>query len=118
MFDVNIIVFCANAAGNSIGENTPINDVCEQSLNLDLIMQYHFVGLDSIVANETTRALPVQGVCNDEECDEIDDETIVAGDQHRLEVTGGTHACMKSPSKNGHFEYFPFFTGDITTTVP
>ena len=60
-------------------------------------MQYHFVGLDSIVANETSSALPVQGVSNDEECDdELDDDTIAAGDQHRLEITGGTHASMMS----------------------
>ena len=95
MFDVNIVVFCANMDGTSIAVNTPIgDDMCEQSLGLGLIMQYHFVGLDDIldntVANDT---LPVS---NDNECDEIDDETIAAGDQHRLEITGGTHASMMS----------------------
>ena len=43
------------------------------------------------VANETTSALPVQGqsVCNDECSDkELDDDTIAAGDQHRLEIKG------------------------------
>jgi len=31
-------------------------------------------------------------------CDsgELDDETIAAGDQHRLEISGGTHASMMS----------------------
>ena len=94
MFDVNIVVFCANEDGTNIAVNTPIGDVCEQSLRLGLIMQYHFVGLDGIldntVANDT---LPVS---NDNECDEIDDETIAAGDQHRLEITGSTHASMMS----------------------
>ena len=97
MFDVNIVVYCANNDGTSIAVNTPIDDVCEQSLNLGLIMQYHFVGLDGIldntVANDTTSSLPVS---NDNECDEIDDETIAAGDQYRLEITGGTHASMMS----------------------
>ena len=99
MFDVNIIVFCADTAGTSIAVNTPIgDDMCEQSLSLSLIMQYHFVGLDDIsVANETTSALPVQSVSNDEERDdELDDDTIAAGDQHRLEITGGTHVSMMS----------------------
>ena len=62
-------------------------------------MQYHFVGLDVVkttVATETTSALPVQGVSIDKECDGIDDETIAAGDQHRIEITGGTHASMMS----------------------
>ena len=93
MFNVNIVVYCANNDGTSIAVNTPIGDVCEQSLSLGLIMQYHFVGLDILdntVANDT---LPVS---NDNECDEIDDETIAAGDQHRLEITGGTHASMMS----------------------
>ena len=94
MFDVNIIVFCANEDGTSIAVNNPINDVCEQSLSLGLIMQYHFVGLDDILDNTVTSdTLPVS---NDNECDEIDDETIAAGDQHRLEITGGTHASMMS----------------------
>ena len=73
--------------------NTPINDVCKQSLSLGLIMQYHFVGLDDM---DNIAAASAQRVCIDEECDEIDDETIVAGDQHRLEITGGTHASMMS----------------------
>ena len=30
MFDVNIIVFCANEAGTSIAVTTPRNDVCER----------------------------------------------------------------------------------------
>ena len=90
MFDVNIRVFCANAAGTSIAVNTPINDVCKQSLSLGLIMQYHFVGLDNM---DNIAATSAQRVCIDEECD---DETISAGDQHRLEITGGTHASMMS----------------------
>ena len=45
-----------------------------------------------VVANKMT---PVQGACNTE-CNEIDDEIIAAGDQHRLETTGGTHASMMS----------------------
>ena len=94
MFDVNIVVYCANEDGTSIAVNTPINDVCEQSLSLGLIMQCHFVGLDGIVDNTVTNnTLPVS---NDNECDEIDDETIAAGDQHRLKITGGTHASMMS----------------------
>ena len=52
IFNVNIVVLCANAAGTSIAVNTPINDDrCKDELILGLIMQYHFVGLDSIVAN-------------------------------------------------------------------
>ena len=96
MFNVNIVVLCANAAGTSIAVNTPINDdMCKDELILGLIMQYHFVGLDSIVANETSSALPVQGVSNDEECvDELNDDTIAAGDQHRLEITGGTQGSL------------------------
>ena len=55
------------------------------------------LGQCSLSANETSSALPVQGVSNDEECvDELDDDTIAAGDQHRLEITGGTHASMMS----------------------
>ena len=95
MFDVNIVVFCANIDGTSIAVNTPINDVWEQSMSLGLIMQYHFVGLDDFtVANDINSSMSAS--TNDNECDEIDDETIAAGDQHRLEITGGTHASMMS----------------------
>ena len=93
MFDVNIKVLCAKAAGTSVAVTTPVcDDTCQQSLCLGLIMQCHYVGLDEI----NVTPVPVQGVSNGEECDEIDDETIAAGDQHRLEITGGTHASMMS----------------------
>ena len=34
--------------------------------------------------------------CDNDELDELDDETIAEGDQHRLEIAGCTHASMMS----------------------
>ena len=34
--------------------------------------------------------------CDNDENGELNDETIAAGDQHRVEIAGGTHASMMS----------------------
>ena len=83
IFGVTIKVFCANAAGTSIAVNTPIDDVGKHELCIGLVLLHHFVGLDYI-NDESQSALP--GQCGDSE---LDDETIAAGDQLRLEITGG-----------------------------
>ena len=87
LFDVSIKVLCANTAGTSIANNDPISGVSRHVLSIGLIMQYHFVALDK---------LRVHGEqCGSEsDNDKLDDETIATGDQHRVEITGGTHASM------------------------
>ena len=76
LFDVSIKVLCASTTGTSIANNDPISGVSRHVLSIGLIMQYHFVALDK---------LHVHGEqCGSEsDNDELDDETIAAGDQHK-----------------------------------
>ena len=100
LLGMSIKVFCANTAGTSIAVNTPLCDTGKHVLSIGLIMQYHFVALDKLqdggnagVAKECTGVESAKSADDD---DELDDETIAAGDKHRLEITGGTHANMLS----------------------
>ena len=109
LFNVSISVLCANVAGTNIATNTPMSGCSTHELSIGLIMRFHFVGLDkvgvavdddgtSVVSSSTTNA-PLADQSSNVQCDvgevkELDDETIAAGDQHRLEITGGTHASM------------------------
>ena len=86
MFDVCINVYWARQAGTSIVKNTPSVSDGKHELNIGLILQLHFVGLDKL-SNETETS---KGDV------ELDDETVAEGDKARLEITGGTHASMLS----------------------
>ena len=59
-------------------------------------MQYHFVGLDKLenAPLETTPSANEPNNATDCVNDYLDDETIAAGDDHRWEIAGGTHASM------------------------
>ena len=52
-------------------------------------MQYHFVALDKLHVHDDKCGSEIDN-------NEVDDETIAAGAQHRIEFTGGTHASMMS----------------------
>ena len=56
MFDVSINVLCDSEAGTSAHEMTPIDGCGKHTLNVGLIMHFHFVGLDNLLENETTHA--------------------------------------------------------------
>ena len=86
MFDVCINVYWARQAGTSIVKNAPSVSNGRHELNIGLILQLHFVGLDKLSSETETSKGDV----------ELDDETVAEGDEARLEITGGTHASMLS----------------------
>ncbi len=64
-------------------------------------MQFHFVGLDKLTMTEvptpSVQSESSSQSVNDNTVDcneELDDATIAQCDDHRLEITGGTHASM------------------------
>ena len=87
LFDVCINVFWARQAGTSIVKNTPSLTDGKRVLNIGLILQFHFVGLDKLDSADKTKS-------SDDATVELDDETIAQDDKARLEITGGTHASM------------------------
>ena len=114
-------MLCANAVGTSIARNIPNSGYGTHELRIGLIMQFHFVGLDKLpvdhvdggnpsvhssAATEPTdapsvdKANSIERRTSDRQCKANKvakhDKTIAAGDQHRLEISGGTHASMMS----------------------
>lgn len=76
---------------------TPQTDCSTDELFVDLIMQYHYVGLDKI----PEPALPIadkQVLCDKPEQpdsdNELDDATVAEGDEHRIQISGAPQASM------------------------
>ena len=84
LFDVIINVFWARQAGTSIVTLTDGKHV----LNIGLILQVHFVGLDKLNSADKVKT----SESSDDATVELDDETIAQGDEARLEIIGCTHA--------------------------
>ena len=106
LFDVKVNGYSASQNGTNV--NT-LNDCGKREVNIGLIMQFHFVGLDKPsvpIATKMPISAPLvhtqsSGQCGDSDKDdgdsgnnELDDATIAEGDQHRLEITGSIHASM------------------------
>ena len=76
----------------------PMNTSVEHEVNVGLILQYHYVGLDKVSrgsmrtlnSDDSTTANPTDSD------DPLDDERIAEGDEHARQITGGPQASMMS----------------------
>ena len=100
----------------TMATTTPMDNMATCELNLGLLLQYHFVGLDKHANNADTAVEPnvlteppqspeptVSLSCNDEQTDgtdlpthELDNATIEQGDEHTRQITGSPLASMMS----------------------
>ena len=113
IFSVTINVYAANEQRCNVLTVKPQNGSTLFEVNIGLILQWHFVGLDVVPKlNEPTISLgssaTTQGISTDTvdttSCDddtvspefEIDDKTFDEGDEHTRQITGGPTASMMS----------------------
>ena len=82
LFDVIINVFWARQAGTSIVKNTPSVTDGKHELNIGLILQFHFVGLDKL--NSADKAKTSES--SDDATVELYDEIIAQGLDWRSQV--------------------------------
>ncbi len=89
LFNMKVKVFHSYPNGADV---TTISD----EINIGHIMPFHFVGLDERMPTPSaeSQSSDQSGDIVDSGNEELDDATIAEGDDHRLEITGGTHASM------------------------
>ena len=99
LFKVTINVIHASEHSCVTASTPPVDSASESEINLGLVMQFHFVGLDkqttdaaATVAMVTSSAdSSIKGVDAP-----LDDATIEHGDEHTRHITGGPLATMLS----------------------
>ena len=118
MFSVTINVFTATGRGCAVNAVTPLDDNSIFEVNIGLIMQNHYVGLDRINIVDDSQSdtpmvvnLPPNTQCTDNPgstsagIDDqspntfdspIDDKTFEEGDEHTRQITGGPSTSMMS----------------------
>ncbi len=114
MFSITINVHRADNRACTVVVRTPTHGDSAFEVNLGLILQYHFVGLDRL--NDSTsesHSEPITASCtaepehaetspspkdtNENASDtELDDATIEQGDEHTRQITGGPTVSMMS----------------------
>ncbi len=105
LFNLKLTVFHSYPDGTRVAT---LHEFSEHEIKLGLLMKNIFVALDELTVptlSVSTPTLPttVSRTCatdsSTNDCNgdiEIDDLTIAEGDQHTLEITGGTHASILS----------------------
>ena len=92
---------------------TPTNGYVANEIFIGLIMQYHYVGLDTIPQVQAVDIEPTQPVKTDtvvqqpEQSEpvpdnELDDTTVTAGDEHRIQISGASIMCVENPESFRH----------------
>ena len=92
---------------------TPSNGYVSNEIFVGLIMQYHYVGLDTIQAVyiEPTQPVKTDTVVQQPELSEplpdnqLDDATVAAGDEHRIQISGAPQASMMCVENSESFRH-------------
>jgi hypothetical protein len=96
---------------NNYDTVTTISPACGNSnctVNVGLIMQYHYVGLDPITASSTADDSNIDDVNSThvDTTDELNDDVIAEGDEHNLHIDGGPQTCsallVENPETDNH----------------
>lgn len=93
----NVAVNVLSSENPSMIRIVPMNASVKHEVYVGLILQYHYVGLDKVShdsmhtcnSDDSTTANPT-----DDSDDPLDDETIIEGDEHIRQITGGPQASM------------------------
>ena len=102
MLSVTINVLSSHYPTYSV---TPTNGYVANEISVGLIMQYYYVGLDTIPQVQAVDTEPTQPVKPDTTVEqpenpepisdnELDDSTIAEGDEHRIQISGALQASM------------------------
>ena len=95
---------------------TPSNGYVAHEISVGLIMQYHYVGLDTMARVQPVDCLPTHPVKpyttvehqqqpEPTSDNELDDATIAEGDEHRVQISGAPQAsmmCVENPESFTH----------------
>ena len=85
---------------HSILSVAPGTGSAECEISVGLIMQYHYVGLETSGSNVEQNAQPTNDTENALAADALDDATIEEGDEHRRQISGAPMAsmmCLENP---------------------
>ena len=93
-------VFRATEQACTVTTNTPTDNASNIEVNIGIVMQYHYVGLDTTgptVGSHSNSPTDASGNSHDTVFDTpLDDTTIEQGDEHTKQITGGPQSSVMS----------------------
>ena len=90
----NVAVNVLSSENSSMIRVVPMNTSVEHEVNVGLILQYHYVGLDKV--SHGSMCTPNSTTANPTNSDDPLDDEKIAGDEHTRQITGGPQASMMS----------------------